>query len=327
MNQSERLRAAAQAVIEWENDYRTLNNLGKYPPHVFVELAAALAEPATGSTPPDTRQAIRQVLLDLFNAIEPTMQYDTARERVRWVIDAMDEQPPAPAASPSQPPEGNHCVQCGKAISVFSSFHHCSECRKNPRSVTASPSGDKGALAQGLADVAAGRVRPLQDIKDELKYGYSREDMDRAHGFLRGRCGIPHSREENDALHRDLAIQFAEARASGDKGAASIVEDKTWRGGWVFTCQHGNKAGIGASPLDCGCHLAVVLASGDKAPQVEALTEPFEESMRRARLSEAEWWSDGVADCEAKRLRLVALGCATCRRSPEARGRQKGETK
>ena len=40
---SESLREAAQAVIEWENEYRTLNHLGRNPPSPFVRLAIALA--------------------------------------------------------------------------------------------------------------------------------------------------------------------------------------------------------------------------------------------------------------------------------------------
>lgn len=44
---SNELREAAQAVIEWEQDYRTRNNLGKYPPSPFSQLATALA----GSSP------------------------------------------------------------------------------------------------------------------------------------------------------------------------------------------------------------------------------------------------------------------------------------
>jgi len=37
------LQAAAQDVIAWENEYRTINHSGKYPPHPFVRLAIALA--------------------------------------------------------------------------------------------------------------------------------------------------------------------------------------------------------------------------------------------------------------------------------------------
>ncbi len=68
-------------------------------------------------------------------------------------------------------------------------------------------------LASGMADVSAGRLRSLPEIADEMKYGYTREDMDRAHGFLRGRR-MPLNMEENEAIHRDLAIAFAAARAT-----------------------------------------------------------------------------------------------------------------
>lgn len=43
------LREAAQEVIEWENEYRTINHLGKYPPSPFVRLAIALASRAAES--------------------------------------------------------------------------------------------------------------------------------------------------------------------------------------------------------------------------------------------------------------------------------------
>jgi hypothetical protein len=39
------LREAAQGVIDWEQEYRTLNHLGKNPPHAFALLAVALASP------------------------------------------------------------------------------------------------------------------------------------------------------------------------------------------------------------------------------------------------------------------------------------------
>jgi hypothetical protein len=49
-NQRELLQAA-EAVIEWEDDYRKLNNLGKYPPHAFIRLATAVAALAQPGAP------------------------------------------------------------------------------------------------------------------------------------------------------------------------------------------------------------------------------------------------------------------------------------
>jgi hypothetical protein len=80
-------------------------------------------------------------------------------------------------------------------------------------------------LAEGLADVAAGRIRSLEEIKDSQKYGYLLEDMNRAHGFLRGRR-MPLNMEENEAMHRDLAIEFAEVRADEAKYIRSPEEAK-----------------------------------------------------------------------------------------------------
>jgi hypothetical protein len=45
------LLQAAEAVIEWEDDYRKLNNLGKYPPHAFIRLATAVAALAQPGAP------------------------------------------------------------------------------------------------------------------------------------------------------------------------------------------------------------------------------------------------------------------------------------
>jgi hypothetical protein len=80
-------------------------------------------------------------------------------------------------------------------------------------------------LAKGLADVTAGRVRSLEEIKDSQKYGYLLKDMDRAHGFLRGRR-MPLNMDENEAMHRDLAIEFAEVRADEAKYIRSPEEAK-----------------------------------------------------------------------------------------------------
>lgn len=44
--QMRELEHAALDVIEWENEYRTLNNLGKYPPSPFVRLAICASKRA-----------------------------------------------------------------------------------------------------------------------------------------------------------------------------------------------------------------------------------------------------------------------------------------
>lgn len=56
------LREAAAGVIEWEDGYRKLNILGKYPPHAFARLATALAAlpSASLSERPAQRNCMRE---------------------------------------------------------------------------------------------------------------------------------------------------------------------------------------------------------------------------------------------------------------------------
>jgi hypothetical protein len=59
------LREAAQAVIDWEREYRTLNHLGNHPPSPFTRLKIALAN-ETEPTPSEQLQAELEPLPETY---------------------------------------------------------------------------------------------------------------------------------------------------------------------------------------------------------------------------------------------------------------------
>jgi len=82
---SGQLREAAQWVIEWEQDYRTRNNLGKNPPMVFIHLAKALAGSRGTSAGAQTNTAILErfglTAYDFQNLLEQLAQASDAAPR------------------------------------------------------------------------------------------------------------------------------------------------------------------------------------------------------------------------------------------------------
>jgi hypothetical protein len=39
--------------------------------------------------------------------------------------------------------------------------------------------------------------------------------------------------------------------------AIKLTEDSSWRGGWRWTCRHGNESALHYTKLECGCELTI----------------------------------------------------------------------
>ena len=79
-------------------------------------------------------------------------------------------------------------------------------------------------------------------------------------------CG-PRPESEQIVTGEELARMFHRQPGLSE---ARITEDYKWRGGWRWTCKHGNESSLHYLKLECGC--ALVLA--DRAALASAVPQP-----------------------------------------------------